>query len=114
MTANAATGVRLVPIDRSNWRRCLTVRVSDEQLRFVADHQPIALVILAKSYVGVDDRTWDPLAIERGGQVVGVLGLSHSPADTHMVNLAVDFDAQRAGVGAAAVLASIARCRARG
>lgn len=43
--------VLLEPIDARNWRESLGVRVAEEQLRFVADHQPVALVILAKCYV---------------------------------------------------------------
>ena len=54
-------GDRLVPIDQSNWRDALRVRVSDEQLPLVADSQPVALVILAKAHVGEGGRRWEPL-----------------------------------------------------
>jgi len=111
---------RLVPIDRKNWRVALEVRVADDQLRFVADHQPIALVILAKSYVGAGGWEWEPLAYETGtvtateaGEVVGVLGLAYGSAGAQLVNLAIDHRHQRSGLGAAAMMAVIERVRVR-
>jgi hypothetical protein len=41
----------LAEIDESNWRRALAVEVRTDQVPFVADHQPVALVILSKCYV---------------------------------------------------------------
>src|SRR4051812_28582353 len=55
----------LVEIDVSNWRRALAVEVRADQVRFVADHQPVALVILSKCYVRPDGQTWTPYLARR-------------------------------------------------
>ncbi len=106
---------RLVLIDESNWRWALTVRVSDEQLPFVADHQPIALVILAKAYVRPGGRTWEPLMYEvEGGRIAAVLALAHADSVSEVVNLAVDESWQRRGIGTAVMRSVVDRCRDRG
>ena len=69
--------ISLSPIDQSNWRDALDVLVTDDQLPFVSDHQPVVLVILAKAYLALGDKRWTPLAIvddERG--LVGVVALA--------------------------------------
>ncbi len=101
----------LVPIDASNWRAALRVRVGEDQLRLVADHQPVALVVLAKAYVQPGGRTWEPLAFLIDESVVAVLALAVGDETAEMVNLAVDIDHQRQGVGAAVVAAVIGRAR---
>jgi hypothetical protein len=69
---------RLVPIDQSNWRDTLRVRVTDGQLPMVADVQPIALVILAKAYVRDGGRRWEPLAyLSPEGTPIAVLALTY-------------------------------------
>jgi hypothetical protein len=70
--------LRLEAIDQHNWRAAVEVRVSADQLRFVAGHQPVALVILAKAYVGHGDLEWEPLAVISDASVVGVVALAHS------------------------------------
>lgn len=107
--------VRLEPIDSGNWREALEVRVQDEQLRFVADHQPIALVILAKSYIRPGGRWWEPLLVRaHDGSVVGVLAIEHGDATCELRNVAIDRDSQGRGVGTAAVRAVIDRARRPG
>ena len=107
---------RLVPIDRSNWRAALRVRVSDEQLPMVADSQPVALAILAKAYVRPDGRRWEPLAyLDADGEMVAVLALTH--ADDGVVevrNFAVDIARQGAGVGTEVMNAVFDWCRSQG
>jgi RimJ/RimL family protein N-acetyltransferase len=102
--------VTLEPIDASNWREALGVRVTDEQLPFVADHQPVALVILAKSYVQQGGHRWEPLLVRSGdGVAVGVLALEHKLDDACEIrNFAVDIDSQGCGIGTAGALAVIA------
>jgi len=81
----------------------------------VADHQPVALVILAKAYVQPDDRRWEPLAFVEGtGEVVAVLALAHGERVTEIVNLAVDAEQQGKGLGTEVVLAALNRCRQLG
>jgi ribosomal protein S18 acetylase RimI-like enzyme len=106
---------RLVPIDQSNWRDALRVRVSDEQLPMAADSQPIALVILAKAYVGDGGRRWEPLAyLSPDGTIVAVLALTHTEDTVEVRNLAVDITRQGAGVGTELMGAVLDRCRAQG
>lgn len=106
---------RLVPIDKSNWRRALEVRVADGQLVMVADHQPVALVILAKAYVQPGGRSWEPLAyVAADDTVVAVLALAHAKGVTEVVNLAVDSSRQGEGVGTDVMNAVLARSRERG
>lgn len=102
--------VELEPIDVENWREALEVRVTDEQLPFVADHQPVALVVLAKSYVAQGGHRWEPLLVRVDqGAVVGVLALEHKAADACEIrNFAIDAAAQGRGIGTAAARAAIA------
>lgn len=107
--------VRVEPIDAANWREALGVRVTDEQLPFVADHQPVALVILAKSYVRPGGRRWEPLLVRTAdGSVVGVLAIEHGEDVCELRNVAIDAESQGRGVGTAAVRAVIARARRPG
>ncbi len=102
--------VRLEPIDAGNWRAALEVRVTDDQLAFVADHQPIALVILATASVRRGARPWEPLlGRARDGSVVGVLAIEHGEAACELRNVAIDEHSQGRGVGTAAVRAVIDR-----
>ena len=94
---------RLVAIDGHNWRDAVAVRVSDDQLPFVAGHQPVALVVLAKAYVRPGGLEWEPLAVVRDGRVVAVLALAHDTGRSELLHLAVDEPHQGQGVGAAAV-----------
>ena len=109
------TSVRVVPIDAGNWRSALEVRVTPEQLRFVADHQPVALVILAKAYLRPGDREWEPLAfVDADGHVVGVVALAHSDETCQIRHFAIDSRHQRRGFGVramAAIVEHVARHR---
>lgn len=99
MAAMDDAPLRLAAIDAHNWRDTLTVRVADEQLSFVAGHQPVALVVLAKAYVRPDGLDWEPLAVVRGDRVVGVLALAHAATHSELLHLAVDASQQGRGVG---------------
>ena len=93
----------LVPIDRHNWRAALEVRVTAEQLPFVAGHQPVALLILAKAYVRAGDVDWEPLAVTTSTSVVAVVALAHAETCTEVLHLAVDAASQGQGLGSATV-----------
>lgn len=71
--------ITLHPIDRQNWRAALALTVRPEQQRFVADHAPIAAIVLAKSYVGAGGHAWAPYLIEADARPVGLVGLAYSP-----------------------------------
>lgn len=106
------TDVVLEVIDAGNWREALDVRVRDDQLAFVADHQPVALVILAKCFVRPGGRRWEPLLIrDGGGHTVGVLAVEHGPDGCELRNFAIDANRQREGLGTAAARAVIQRAR---
>lgn len=85
------TDVVLEVIDAGNWREALDVLVRDDQLAFVADHQPVALVILAKCFVRPGGRRWEPLLVrDARGLTVGVLALEHGPDGCELRNFAID------------------------
>jgi GNAT superfamily N-acetyltransferase len=106
---------RLVPIDQSNWRDALRLRVSDEQLPMVADSQPIALVILAKAYVRDGGRRWEPLAyVSPDGTIIAVLALTHAEEVVEVRNLAVDIARQGTGIGTELMGAVLDWSRAQG
>lgn len=95
--------LRLAPIDQRNWRAAVAVQVAPDQIRLVAGHQPVALVILAKAYVRPGDLDWEPLALTAAGSVVGVVALAHAYAHTDLLHLAIDVSKQGRGVGSSAV-----------
>jgi ribosomal protein S18 acetylase RimI-like enzyme len=95
--------LRLALIDQRNWRAALAVQVAPDQLMYVAGHEPVALVILAKAYVRPGDLDWEPLAVTAGASVVGVVALAHASTYTELLHLAVDVAHQGQGVGSAAV-----------
>ncbi len=106
--------VRLELITGENWRAALGVQVSAAQLPLVADHQPVALVILAKTQVVQGGGDWEPLAILKDDMLVGVVGIVHRDGKSFMENLAIDQQWQRQGIGSAAVGRIVSRCRSRG
>jgi len=101
--------LRLALIDQHNWRAALAVQVTPDQLRYVAGHQPVALVILAKAYVRPGDLDWEPLAVTAGASVLGVVALAHASTHTELLHLAVDVSKQGQGIGSAAVELLLAR-----
>lgn len=100
--------LRLELIDQHNWRAALAVRVTPDQLTYVAGHQPVALVILAKAHVRPCDLDWEPLAVIAGASVVAVVALAHASTHTELLHLAVDVARQGQGVGSAAVTLLVA------
>ncbi len=108
--ADAACG-ELVAIDASNWRAALQVRVGEEQLKHVADYQPVGLVVLAKAYVRPGGLRWEPLAYVVDDRIVAVLALAYGDRSVEIINLAVDIDHQRQGVGTAVVAEVLRRAR---
>jgi diamine N-acetyltransferase len=108
----STSSISLEPIDQSNWRAALDVVVTDQQLRFVADHQPVVLVILAKAYLELGDKRWTPLAIvddDRG--LVGVVALADRAGMCEVLHLAVDWRHQHQGIGTHALAAIVAFAR---
>jgi diamine N-acetyltransferase len=100
--------VELIPIDQSNWRDANKVLVRDDQLRFVAAHQPVALVILAKAFLHLDGRYWEPFAfLNDQREIVGVVALAFEDVLCEIFHLAIDQTMQGRGYGTAAVASII-------
>lgn len=95
--------LRLEPITNSNWRATLHVKTAPGQLTFVADHEPVALVILAKSYVKAGGWDWWPLAIMAAEEVVGVVAIAQRASLCQIFHLVIDQNSQGRGLGKASV-----------
>lgn len=96
----------IVAITRANWRRAAAIRVADGQLRFIADYEPVALVILSKAFVRVAEVDWWPYLIEDAGTAVGVVALADRrdlSAEVAIFHLLIDAEQQRRGYGRAAL-----------
>lgn len=110
--------LQLAGIDATNWREALTVEVRTDQVPFVADVQPVALVILAKCYVRPDGQAWTPYLALDGGEPVGVVAVASEGDHAHLRHFAIDHRRQGQGLGRvmldaviAAVCASQPTCR---
>lgn len=95
--------LRLEMLDRSNWRRALAVRTAPGQLKFVADYEPVALVILSKCYLRPGGLLWEPLGIFSGDEAVGIAALTWDADTCRLYHLVIDRGWQRRGAGMAAL-----------
>ncbi len=91
-------------MDASNWRQALRVRTTPAQLKYVADYEPVALVILAKCQVRAGGVNWHPLAITKDNTIVGVVAITHQANRCEIFHLVIDRQHQGQGLGKAAVL----------
>lgn len=89
----------LVEIDESNWRRSLAVEVRTDQVPFVADYQPVALVILSKCYVRPEGQTWTPYLALDDEQPVGVVAVVSKGDHAQLRHMAIDHRRQGEGLG---------------
>jgi diamine N-acetyltransferase len=103
-------------IDDGNFEAAAAIAVRPEQVHLVAGHEPVAILILAKSQVGRWGLRWEPLAIHAQGKLVGVVGLAFVPdgKEARFFHLAIDASEQGNGWGRAAVSALAERAKARG
>ncbi|MFK7914177.1 MAG: GNAT family N-acetyltransferase [Pseudomonadales bacterium] len=99
-----ASNLKLEPINNLNWRKTLGVRTTPGQLEFVADFEPVALVILSKSYVRAGSVDWHPFMITMAGATVGVVALTHHETRCEIFHLVVDRNRQGQGLGKASVV----------
>ena len=104
--------LELVEIDAGNWRQALAVEVHPDQVPFVADVQPVALVILAKCYVRPDGLRWTPYLALQDGEPVGVTAVASEPDRAHVRHFAIHRNRQGKGVGRSMLDAVIAEVRA--
>ena len=105
--------MRLEPITAANWRAAGALRVAPGQLEMVAGYEPIAFVILARTYLGFENAVSHPL-VGVADEPVGVLALIEEGATWTMRNLMIDARFQGRGHGRAVVLAAIDLARDRG
>jgi diamine N-acetyltransferase len=101
----------LTEIDASNWRLALAVEVRADQVRFVADVQPVALVILAKCYLQPDGQAWKPYLALDAGEPVGVVAVAWDGNRAQLRHFAVDHRRQGQGVGRRLLDATVAAIR---
>ena len=97
--------VELVPITRENWRAALEIAVQPERLHWVASREPVALMILAKSYVEMDSQAWHPLLIVSEGVNVGVVAVGTGGEVAWVHHFLIDARYQGGGHGRAAMRA---------
>jgi diamine N-acetyltransferase len=99
-----------------NWQEALRLAVRPEQLRFIADYQPIAAIALAKAYLRPGDRIWTPYALYRDtdADMVGFTALSYQPgsADDYWIfHYFVDWHYQGRGYGSVGLVRLIERIK---
>lgn len=105
--------MRLEPITAANWRAAGALRTAPRQLHLVADYEPVAFYILARSYLGYQGGVWHPLALY-DDELVGVVALVDEGPTWALRTLMIDGRFQRRGHGRAAVLSAIDFARERG
>ncbi len=102
--------VTLVPVTETNWRETLTLSVSSQQQRFIADSVPITAIALAKAHIRPFGLTWLPYAMYAEAQMVGFVELSltlDSPSDAWVFHFFIDQRFQGKGYGINAMRALI-------
>ena len=105
--------MNLEPITAANWRAAGALRLAPGQLGMVAEYEPVAFVILARTYIGYENGVWHPLvAVE--GEMVGVLALVDEGSTWALRSFMVDARFQGRGYGRAVVLEALSYVRARG
>ena len=105
--------MRLEPITALNWRAAGALRVAPGQLGMVAEFEPVAFVILARTSVGYENGVWHPL-VAVDDEMVGVLALVDEGSTWALRSFMIDARFQGRGHGRAVVLAAIDYVRARG
>jgi len=66
-------------VTRDNWQEALRLAVHPEQMRFIADYEPIAAIALAKAYIRPGGLVWIPYAFYAGATLVGFVILAYEP-----------------------------------
>lgn len=110
------TSITLRPVTRENWRETLTLTVRPDQQPFVADYAPVALIGLAKAYVGALGLSWIPYLIAADDESVGFVALAFQPdsADDYWIfHFFIDQHYQGKGYGKQALQALLGEARQR-
>lgn len=96
------------PIAEANWRATLTLGVRPDQQRFVAEHVPIAAIVLAKAFIRPGGKIWQPYAIYADGALIGLIALAftHDSSDDYWIyHFFIDQRYQGRGYGRRALMA---------
>lgn len=96
----------LGPVTPDHWREALSLTVHPDHLRFVADHEPIAAIGLAKAYLRLGGFTCIPYAIAMRNEMVGFFVLAHRPGpqpEWWLFHFFIDRRHQRRGYDRAAL-----------
>lgn len=104
--------MRLEAITAANWRAAGALRVASGQLELVAEFEPVAFVILARTYVAYEGGVWHPLMCV-SDEPVGVMALVDEGSTWALRSFMIDAGHQGRGHGRAAVLAAIEYARDR-
>lgn len=99
--------IQLEKIDATNWRETLEIRAGAGQLEFVAGHEPVALVMLSKSFVRPNGLIWEPFGIRSSETMVGIVALAHAGSTCEMFHFLTDRSRQGEGLGTAAMQAIV-------
>ncbi|MHB1505834.1 MAG: GNAT family N-acetyltransferase [Sulfobacillus sp.] len=94
----------LRPVTQDNWQEALKLTVHPDQLRFVAEYEPIVAVALAKAYIHLGGATWTPFAVYQDANMVGFFELAHwtdAPDQCWIFHFFIDQRYQRCGYGKA-------------
>lgn len=105
--------MKLEPITAANWRAAGSLRLAPGQLGLVAEYEPVAFVILARTYIGYENGVWHPL-VAVDSEMVGVLALVDEGSTWALRTFMIDQRFQGQGHGRAVVLAALDYVRARG
>jgi diamine N-acetyltransferase len=108
--------VTIHDVTRANWRATLALAVRSDQRQFIAEHTPIAAIILSKAYVGAGGMRWEPYAFSAGGALVGMTALASEPERSALVwlyHFFIDERYQGQGYGQAALAALISQVTRR-
>ena len=79
----------------------------------MTEYEPVALLILSKSYVGDGGLKWEPIAIYAGETMVGVFALAHSGLECQVHHFLIDRSFQGRGYGRAAMDAIVDHIRGK-
>lgn len=77
----------------------------------MTEYEPVALLILSKSYIGEGGLKWEPFAIYAGDTMVGIVAIAHSGLECQVFNFLIDHSFQGRGYGRAAMDAIIDHVR---
>ena len=96
------SNITIREVARDNWQAALSLAVSAEQQRFIADYVPIAAIALAKAYIRPGGLTWIPYAFYADATMIGFTELAYEPGSAEnywMFHFFIDSHFQRQGYG---------------